>query len=258
MTPTELFDAFTRASITRDPEAFLDLFTADGELVLPFAGLAYRGKDAIRARIAEQWKSSPIRVHDFADRTLLAGPDFAVAEYTVNVSIADQAFAVKGILRLVTRDGRIHSFREYLDPAGLAALRPARRILREVYDAMQAKSADQLADLFAVDGIHEFGFRVPNRPHQLIGREAVRASYTAGWNNHPLEIQAIEDELVFAGADPEIVVGQWRGRATRGGEPVSITGLLILRVRQDQIVHCYDFMDSAGIARALGRPPFAG
>ncbi|MFT3696997.1 MAG: nuclear transport factor 2 family protein [Kofleriaceae bacterium] len=257
MTPAELFDAFTRASVSRDPEAFLDLFTEDGELILPFADLAYRGKPAIRARIGEQWKSSPIRVKDFADRSVLATPDFAVAEYTVHVEVAGQAFAVKGILRLVARDGRIQSFREYLDPTGLAAIRPARQILRKVYDAMQAKSADRLADLFAIDGIHEFGFRIPNRPHQLLGREAVRESYTAGWKNHPLEISAIEDELVFAGADPEIVVGQWRGSATRDGSPVSITGLLILRVRNHEIVHCYDFMDSAGIARALGRPPFS-
>ena len=37
MTPADLFDEFTRLSIPRDPEAFLDLFTDDGELILPFA-----------------------------------------------------------------------------------------------------------------------------------------------------------------------------------------------------------------------------
>lgn len=258
MTPAELFDAFTVASVRRDPEAFLDLFTDDGELILPFAGLAYRGKDAIRGRIAEQWRSSPIRVREFADRSVLSAEEFAVAEYTVRVSIAELDLEVRGIVRLVARDGRIQSFREYLDPTGLAALRPARQVLRKVYDAMQAKSADALADLFAVDGIHELAFPVPNRPHQLVGREAVRASYTEGWRNHPLEIQAVEDELVFPAADPEVVVGQWRGRATKDGAPVSLTGLLILRVRQNEIVHCFDFMDVAGVSRALGRAPFAG
>jgi ketosteroid isomerase-like protein len=69
-------------------------------------------------------------------------------------------------------------------------------------------------------------------------------------------IQAIEDELSYQATDPEVVIGQWRGRATRGGESVSLTGLVILRVRRDEIVHCHDFMDAVGIARALGRQPF--
>lgn len=258
MTPAELFEAFTEASVRRDPVAFLDLFTDDGELVLPFADQAYRGKDAIRRRIAEQWKTSPIRVHEFADRSVLATPEFAVAEYTVRVSIADQPVAVRGIVRLVARDGRIASFREYLDPIALSTLGRSRQILHKFYAAMQAKSADALADLYAIDGIHQFGFTVPNRPQQLVGREAIRESYTEGWHNHPLEIQAIDDELLFQATDPEVVIGQWRGRATHEGEPVSLTGLLILRVRAGEIVHCHDYMDVLGIARALGRPPFGG
>jgi len=248
MTPAELFDAFADASIRRDPEAFLDLFTEDGEMILPFAGLAYRGKEAIRARIAELWKHSPIRVLQFADRSVLATAELAVAEYTVHVHVANQDLAVRGILRIVARDGRIASFREYLDPTGLAAIRPARLVLRKLFDAMQAKSADAFADLYAEAGIHEFGFAVPDRPRQLVGREAIRQSYREGWRNHPLEIHGIDDELVLPGADPEVVVGQWRARASTGGAPVSITGLMILRVRASEIVHCYDYMD-------LGRRP---
>lgn len=59
--------------------------------------------------------------------------------------------------------------------------------------------------------------------------------------------------------NPEVVIGQWRlrGSVLATGAPVEITGLLVLRVRGGQIVHCHDFMDAFGIARALGRPPFA-
>jgi ketosteroid isomerase-like protein len=46
-----------------------------------------------------------------------------------------------------------------------------------------------------------------------------------------------------------------RPRAT--GAAVEVTGLLALRVCGGKIVHCHDFMDAFGIARALGRPPFA-
>lgn len=172
------------------------------------------------------------------------------------MAIADQPFAVRGIVRLIAREGRIASFREYLDPIALAQLGRPRQLLRRFYDAMQAKSADALAELYAPAGIHQYGFAVPNRPHRLVGREAIRASYTEGWRNHPLDIESIDDELVVAGADPEIVVGQWRGRAHHKGEPVSLTGLLILRVRAGEIVHGYDYMDALGVARAVGRLPF--
>jgi len=257
MTPDQLFSAFVDCALRRDVDAFVALFTDDATMVLPFADLAYAGKEAIRARVSAGWSTSPFHVRDYADRTTLATADAIVAEYTVRGSIDGLDLAVRGIMRLDVRDGRIAAMREYLDPNGVAAARPPRALLRRFYAAMQAKSADALADLYAEDGIHEFGFAVPNRPKQLVGREAIRASYTEGWRNHPLEIQAIDDELVFQATDPEVVIGQWRGRATHQGAPVSLTGLIILRVRTNAIVHCYDFMDALGVARALGRPPFA-
>lgn len=134
-----------------------------------------------------------------------------------------------------------------------------REVLRLFHAAMRAKSADALADLYTDDAIHEFSFHTPTQPPQLVGREAVRASYRAGWSNHPLHIDAIEDVFVEDGADPEVVIGQWRatGSLIATGAAVRITGLLVLRVRGGKLVHVRDFMDGLGIAHALGRPPFA-
>lgn len=260
MTPDQLFDSFVDCALRRDPEAFADLFTDDATMAFPFADLVYAGQDAIRARVRDAWRMSAtipaFRVREYADTTRLTTRDAIVAEYTVRGSVGGQELAVRAVLRLDVRDGRIAAMREYLDPAGVAAARPPRELLRRFYAAMQAKSADAFADLYAEGGIHEFGFTVPNRPKQLVGRETIRASYAEGWRNHPLEILAIDDEFVFQAIDPEVVIGQWRGRATHQGNPVSLTGLIILRVRAGAIVHCYDFMDALGIARALGRPPF--
>lgn len=258
MTSDQLFDEFVDCALRRDAAAFADLFTDDATMTFPFAELTFAGRDAIRARVASAWSTSPFQVRAYADRTTLATASAIVAEYTVRGSVAGHELAVRAILRLDVQGGRIAAMREYLDPAAVAAARPPRLLLRGYYAAMQAKSADALADLYAADGIHEFGFAVPNRPKQLVGREVIRASYTEGWRNHPLEIEAIDDELVFQAIDPEVVIGQWRGRATHQGKPVSLTGLIILRVRAGAIVHCYDFMDALGISRALGRPPFGG
>jgi ketosteroid isomerase-like protein len=137
--------------------------------------------------------------------------------------------------------------------------RSPRDVLRLYYAAMRAKSADELADLYAVDAIHEFPFFTPNRPPRLEGREAVRSAYREGWRSAPLTIDSIEDVFVFEATDPEVVVGQFRARATLSstGQAAEFTGLLVLRVRDGFVVHTRDFIDALGVAKALGRPPFA-
>lgn len=151
--------------------------------------------------------------------------------------------------------------RESLDPAALATARPAtpREVLRRFHAAMHARSADALADLYAPDAIHEFSFAVPHRPPRYVGQAEVRAGYRDAWRDHPLDIDAIEDVFVHEATDPDVVIGQWRlrGSLRATGAPIEATGLLVLRVRSGQIVHCRDFMDALGLARALGRPPFS-
>lgn len=245
----------------RDGQRFAELFTDDAVMEFPFAGLRYAGRDAIRTRVVTAWGASPAVVREFADRTVAELGDTVCAEYTARGTVRDAPFEVRVILRLRLRDGRIAEMREYLDPATLGAVRAATAldVLHRYHDAMRAKSADALAELYAQDAIHEFSFFTPNRPRELVGREAIRASYRAGWANHPLDIHAIEDVFVHPAADPEVVIGQWRARASlrATGAPVEITGLLVLQVRNGQIVHTRDFMDGLGISHALGRPPFA-
>lgn len=257
MTPHELFTAFAECSQRRDGAAFTELFTPDGVLELPFAQLRYAGRDAIRARVVDTWARSPVVVTGFDDICLTATADGLVAEYVVRGA----TWAVRTILVLRVEHGKIALFREYLDPIAVAAARAssAREVLRRYHAAMQANDADALADLYAADALHEFSFYTPNRPPQLVGREAVRASYREGWRDHPLDIHTIEDVVVFEAADPEVVFGQWRATATlrTTGAAVSLTGLIGLRVRAGQIVHTWDFMDGLGVAHALGRPPFA-
>ncbi len=132
-------------------------------------------------------------------------------------------------------------------------------MLRLYHEAMKAKSADALAELYAPDAVHEFSFGVPNRPSRYEGREALRAGYRQAWEGHPLEIDAIEDVFVHEGADPEIIVGQWQliGILSKTRRAVALTGLLVLRVRGGYVVHARDFMDGLGVASALGRQPFS-
>jgi ketosteroid isomerase-like protein len=259
--PRELFSAFCDCAIRRDGPAFAALCTDDVVLEFPFANLRFTGRADVCDRATTAWRDSPRRVREFQHVRFTDAGDTLVAEYDVVGEVASRPFRIGGILRLETRGGQIASMREYLDPAALAAARPTtpREVLRRFHAAMQARSADALADLYAPDAIHEFSFAVPHRPPRYVGQAEVRAGYREAWHDHPLDIDAIEDVFVHDASDPEVVVGQWRlrGSLRKTGAPIEATGLLVLRVRDGQIVHCHDFMDGLGLARALGRPPFS-
>jgi ketosteroid isomerase-like protein len=259
--PRELFSAFCDCAIRRDGTAVAALCTDDVVLEFPFANLRFAGCADVRDRATLAWRDSPRRVTEFQHVRFTDAGTTLVAEYDIVGEVESRPFRIGGILRLETRDGRIANLREYLDPAALAAARPAtpREVLRRFHAAMQAKSADALADLYAPDAIHEFSFAVPHRPPRYVSQAEVRAGYREAWHDHPLDIAAIEDVFVHEATDPEVVVGQWRlrGSLRKTGAPIEATGLLVLRVRDGQIVHCHDFMDGLGLARALGRPPFS-
>jgi len=259
--PRELFSAFCDCAIRKDGAAFAALCTDDVAMEFPFANLRFAGRADVCDRATIAWRDSPRRVTEFQHVRFTDAGAALVAEYDVVGVVESRPFRIGGILRLEARAGRIASLREYLDPGALAAARPAtpRAVLRRFHAAMQARSADALADLYAEDAIHEFSFAVPNRPARYLGQAEVRAGYGAAWRDHPLTIDAIEDVFVHDATDPEVVVGQWRlrGSLRATGAAVEVTGLLVLRVRGGKIVHCHDFMDALGIARALGRPPFS-
>ncbi|MFB9206116.1 nuclear transport factor 2 family protein [Nonomuraea spiralis] len=112
--------------------------------------------------------------------------------------------------------------------------------------AMLHKSADELADLYAEDGLHEFPFGgLP--PYE--GREAVRAGYRAAWGASPAVPREVERVALHRTDDPEVVVVEQNAHVQVGDRPITVPGLLMLRIRDGRIVHCKDFMDSSAIAK---------
>jgi ketosteroid isomerase-like protein len=133
--------------------------------------------------------------------------------------------------------------------------RTPREVLSRFHQAMVDKSPDDLADLYAADSVHEFPFRAPVFPARLHGREEVRAAYHQTWGASPVKLEKIEDVVVHEAADPEVVVGEWRGTGTVAPDdrPFHASGLLILRVRNGEIVETRDYMDVFGTFHAMGR-----
>ncbi|GAA3161267.1 nuclear transport factor 2 family protein [Nonomuraea roseoviolacea] len=112
--------------------------------------------------------------------------------------------------------------------------------------AMLHKSADELADLYAEEGVHEFPF---GGLSPLRGREEVRAAYRGSWSQTPAEVERVRMVALHATADPEVVVVEQEADVTVAGNPITVPGLLVLRVRDGRIVHTRDYMDTYAISR---------
>lgn len=128
-----------------------------------------------------------------------------------------------------------------------------REVLARYYKAMLDKSADDLADLYAVDAVHEFPFTAPGFPPRYEGREAVRAGYRAAWGATPVRVKEIRRVSTYGTDDPEVVVAEQVVVGTvpaAGDAPFGVPGLLVLRVRDGLITHVRDYMDAMSVAGA--------
>ncbi|MER7751363.1 nuclear transport factor 2 family protein [Kitasatospora sp. NPDC097643] len=128
-------------------------------------------------------------------------------------------------------------------------------ILARYRQAMLDRNADDLADLYDVDAVHEFPFLFPGVPERYEGREAVRAGYRATWGASPARPEEVREVAVHQGADPEVITVEQvvTGTVATTGRPFAVPGLLVMRVRDGRIVHVRDYMDGLGVAHAMGR-----
>ncbi|MFJ1901958.1 nuclear transport factor 2 family protein [Streptomyces sp. NPDC088115] len=127
----------------------------------------------------------------------------------------------------------------------------ARTVLDRYHQAMRDKSADGLADLYAVDAVHEFPFSAPGFPERFEGREEVRAGYRAAWGASPLRVVEVTDVVVHAATGPDMVIaGHVVVVESAGGERARVPGLLIIEVSEGLITRVHDYMDAPAVARA--------
>lgn len=135
--------------------------------------------------------------------------------------------------------------------------RAPRAILRRYQQALIDMSADDLAGLYAADAVHEVPFLFPGMPDRFVGREQVRAAYRAAWAASDARPQAVREVGVHHCADSEVLIAEQvvSGVLRSTGRPFEFPGVLVLRVRDGEIVHVRDYMDGLGVAHALGRLP---
>jgi uncharacterized protein len=130
----------------------------------------------------------------------------------------------------------------------------ARTMLDRYQQAMMRFSADELADLYAEDAVHEFPFFTPGHEPAYRGREEVRVAYRKAWSAPGVVLEEIINTGAHETADAETIVSEWSARArTHAGDPITLAGVLVITARDGRIVRVRDYMDVLGLAVKTGR-----
>jgi len=119
------------------------------------------------------------------------------------------------------------------------------------------KSTDDFANLYALDGIHEFPFTRPGGPSGLQGREETRALAQANGDASPLQYQEYRNVVVHETADPEVIIVEQEaaGTVTTTGRPFTLPNIIVLKVRDGRIAHLRDYVNILAVAEAADRLP---
>jgi uncharacterized protein len=130
-------------------------------------------------------------------------------------------------------------------------------LLTRYYRAMLDKNADDLADLYSPDAIHEFPLLSPFFPQRLHGREEIRAHYRTAWSAAPIRLLDIREVAVHETRDPLLIVAEaeYTALATASGKSFNLSFLIVMKVEVELIVRLRDYMDALGAAFALDRLP---
>ncbi|MFD2078419.1 Ketosteroid isomerase-related protein [Actinopolymorpha cephalotaxi] len=124
------------------------------------------------------------------------------------------------------------------------------RFRRSVLSGTTDDSADQAEDV-----VVEWPFNPPGRPHRLQGRSRLEALTRAGRAALPMRIEDVPVVAIHDSLDPEVAIVEYElaGTLTATGERVSGAVLVLLRVRDGQVVHVREYQDVVAMAQAFGR-----
>jgi uncharacterized protein len=143
------------------------------------------------------------------------------------------------------------------DPSSVAAA--TREVLARYHRAMREARADDLADLYAVDAVHEFPLLFPGMPKRLVGREEIRKTYSAAWAaaRQVTTLEEIRNVVVHQTTDPGVIIVEQEvaGTVSTTGRRIDAFGVLVMRLHDGLLIHVRDYLDALTINHALGRLP---
>jgi ketosteroid isomerase-like protein len=129
---------------------------------------------------------------------------------------------------------------------------------REVLESWRAaaisQSVEDYARLYAADGVHEFPFTAPGVPSRLEGRDAIAAWAAEAWRTGGFEYDRYRTIAIHDTGDPNTIIVEQDalGRSAATGE-FALPNIIVLTVRDGQIVRLRDYVDVLAAMTAVGR-----
>jgi hypothetical protein len=132
-----------------------------------------------------------------------------------------------------------------------------RRTAEQFLRATLSPDPGDMADFYAPEIVIEMPFApaglYPARIETT--REELRARFRAGAAAR--RYRDLRDVVIHETADPGVVIVEYGldGEMTESAEPFSLRFVMVMTIRDGQIVHTRDYADPIAGARALGRVP---
>ena len=159
---------------------------------------------------------------------------------------------------VVTRgpDGWKISYRKVTSRRAALGAREAgpREVLERWRQAAISQSADDMSRVYAVDAVHEFPFTRPGVPSRLEGRDEIVGWMAAVWKTGTFTYERYRTLAVHDTGDPDTIIVEQEalGTGASTGE-FALPNIVVLTVRNGQIIHLRDYVNVLAAAAALGR-----
>jgi uncharacterized protein len=140
---------------------------------------------------------------------------------------------------------------------------PAPLTPREVFARIQDSTLQGrgITATYAEDAVHEWPFPLPGAPQRLSGKDHITAFFdqVRGGAASGLQFEEFANVVVHDTTDPEVIIAEYdiHGMITTTGKPFVFSYILVLRVRDGQIVSLRDYLNPLAMSAALGRPASA-
>ena len=127
-------------------------------------------------------------------------------------------------------------------------------VLERLRQAAISQSADDMRRLYAAEAVHEFPFTAPGVPSRLEGRDEIVNWIAEGWTANPLRYERYRTLAVHDTSDPETIIVEQEALGTSAATgQFALPNVIVLTVRNGQIVRLRDYVNILAAAAAIGR-----
>ncbi|HEX3778763.1 MAG TPA: nuclear transport factor 2 family protein [Pseudonocardiaceae bacterium] len=135
-------------------------------------------------------------------------------------------------------------------------MRGPREVMADLLHSSVDGEWDKFVELYTDDAVIEMPFAPPGVPRVSDGA-ALRTRILGMAQNRPWTFQRAENVVLHETTDPEVVVFEYElhGTVTATTEPLALSFIMVVTVRDGKIVHSRDYANPLATAKLLDRLP---